>query len=423
VFSIDTSPATLTESLLNPGEYHTFEEIELTATGTQSGSEKNLFVFVHYNDSVNNEYKGFDYDKTEVSDSGSGDNGDENGGAGGAGGTLELEVTITDWEDVIEGYPGGSNDTRVEVKNTGDVTVVAKVSFTCEVIESPTIGPVSKSLAVGDKQEFIIDFNIKDGAEIGDYDCTAKTFVSSAEENYDTETVVLRILATEEKAAEINESYQNLSAKFEGLFERFSLINPALVNDTNLTKVENLLNSANNTLQLILESIVDGDYLTANDLIESLNTSLDNTERELSDLELEQTLGGGIALSGTWFWAIIIIVVVIAVAFVAYLLFPQKGYGPKKGIMDNLKDTFRRSSGPKEQIKPSPVVEKKSFRPAGFKEGYKKPPATGYAYKQGAGGKVKGFFSKIKEKFKKKKPQKEVTQYFKSSSSNIIKYG
>ena len=45
------------------------------------------------------------------------------------------------------------------------------------------------------------------------------------------------------------------------------------------------------------------------------------------------------------------------------------------------------------------------------------------APKQGPGTKIKNVFSKIKEKLKRrKKPQKEVTQYFVNSSNNIINY-
>jgi len=432
VFEDLDSDGDISLSALNPDESHIFpgagKDLEIKAIGLASGSDENLYVTVHYNDSVDNEYEGFDYDKVGVGDTGSGEEEEENGGTT-DGGDLELELTLTDWDDEIDGYPGGSNTTRVKVKNTGDVTVVAKVSFTCDVVEDdPTIGPISKSLAVGTSQEFIIDFNIEDDAEIGEYDCTAKAYVSSSEDDYDTGTIVLRVLATGEVAEEINQSCQNLSATIDGLFDRFSLINRALVNDTNLSRVENLLNTANITLQDILDAIGDGDYITAHDLIESLNTSLGSIEDGLYDLELEQSLGGGLAFSGQWFWFFIIIVVVIAVAFVAYLLFPQKGYGPRKSITDTLKDTIRigasRAGEIKEKGKSLGSGRKEPFRPSGYAGGYEKqaPPAA-YGYRKGPAGKIKGAFSRLKEKLKRrKKPQKEVTQYFASSSSNIINY-
>jgi hypothetical protein len=419
-FTVDHSDV---DESLDPGESYTFEA-ELRVEETHP-YEYNLYLFVYGNDSVDNRYKGYAREKVEVVDTGSGDEEEDGNGGTTGGGDLDLELAIMDWDDYIDGYPGGSNTTRIEVKNTGDVTVVAKVSFTCDVIEgTPTIAPVSKSLAIGVRQEFIIDFDIEDDAEIGEYDCTVKAYVSSAEENYDTETIVLRILATEEAAAEINQSCQNLSATIEGLFERFSRISPALVNDTNLTRVQNLLNNANSTLQDILDAIADGDYITAHELMESLNASLDGTEDALADLELEQTLGGGIALSGTWFWAIIIIVVVIAVAFVAYLLFPQKGYGPKKGIMDSLKDTLG-GGGEKAGVikeKGGLLGKKKTFKPSSY-GGYEKQAVSPYAYSKGPAGKIKGAFSKLKEKLKRrKKPQKEVTQYFKNPSSKMVNF-
>jgi hypothetical protein len=423
-FSVDHSD--VSNEALDPGESYPIEA-ELRVEETHP-YEYNLYLFVYGNDSVDNRYKGYAREKVEVIDTGSGEEEEDDGGTTSSGDTLDLELTIMDWDDYIDCYPGGSNTTRIDVKNTGDVTVVAKVSFTCDVLDDdPTIAPVSKSLAVGTSQEFIIDFDIDGDAEIGEYDCTAKAYISSSEDDYDTETIVLRVLATAEVAEEINHSCHNLSATLEGLFERFSRINPALVNDTNLTRVENLLNNANSTLHDILEAIESGDYITAHELIESLNTSLGGIESGLDDLELEQGLGGGLALSGTWFWAIIIIVVVIAVAFVAYLLFPQRGYGPKKGVFDNLKDTLRggaaRVGEIKEKGKAISPVEKKPFRPSSYAKGYEKRTAGAYSYRGGPAGKIKGAFSRLKDKLKrKKKPQKEVTQYFASSSSNIINY-
>jgi hypothetical protein len=393
---------------LAPGTNHIFTAT-LRVEETHS-SEYNLYFHVWGNDTENNRYQGFDREKVEVTDSGDGgdDNGDDGGTGGGGGDTFEHKLSITDWEDEIDGYPGESNTTRITVKNTGDLVSLVKVEFTCDPVESnPTIGPVSKSLGLGKDQEFIIDFDIKEDAGIGEYDCTARAYVTTSESSDDEETVVLRILPTEEGQQQINEEYENLTATIEELLNRFGLVNPSLVNDTNLTKVENLLNNVNSTLKQIKEAIEDQDYITAYELIEDLETSIDHAELALSDLELEQTFGGGIALSGTWFWFVIIIVVVIAVAFVAYLLFPQKSFGPKKGLLDSIKGGASKVGS----IKEGPLLGKKQ----------KIKPMS-----RGGGGpvtKIKGAFSKIKEKLKRKKrPQKEVTQYFSSSSSNLINF-
>jgi hypothetical protein len=399
--------------MVDHGDNYTFEA-ELRVEETHSYGYA-IYLFVYGNDTLDNRYKGYTREKVEVRDTGSGEDGEDgNGGTGGGG--LEFELTITDWEDEIDCYPGGANTTTVEVKNTGDVTVVAKVSFTCDgsILDDADVYPTSKSIAVGSTEEFDIDIDIDNNAEIGEYDCTVKAYVSSSEDDYDTETIVLRVLATEEEAEEINQSCLNISAAIEDLFGRFSAINPALVNDTNRTRVKDLLDDANSTLQDILDAIAGGDYITAHELIESLEASLESTEDALAGLELEQTMGGGAALSETWFWAIIITVVVMAVAFVAYLFFPQKGHAPGKSLMDSLKETTAGIGKAKGKEAPGPSA---------YAEGYDRQATAGYSYKKGPAGKAKSALSKIREKLRrKKKPQKEVTQYFTNPSSNIINY-
>jgi hypothetical protein len=424
-FLIDDGDLSLAS--LDPGESHTFADIELVSDETDDGDEYNLFVYVHYNDSASpdNEYEGFDKDKVEVTDStGSGDDddGDDGGTTGGdTGGELDLELTLMDWDDEIQGYAGEDNTTRVEVKNTGDVTVVAKVSFTCSVLDDTTIAPLSKSLAVGSTQEFIINFDLKDSAEIGEYDCTVKAYVSSAESNYDTETTVIKILPTAEQAEDIEGEFDNITIEVQGLLDRFALINQALVNEDNYTRVKNSMDNLNETLQDIADAIEDGDYISANELIQGLQASILTAGNSLDDLELEQGIGGGFALSGTWYWVIIIIVVVVAVAFVAYLLFPQKkGYGPKRGLLDTLSSGVKGGTSKIGDIKDSGKTKLSTIAEKGKPF---TPTQPAYGYKKGPAAKIKSAFSKLKEKLKrKKKPQKEVTQYFVNSSSNIINY-
>ena len=410
-------------STIYPGQTIIWDEIELGSDEEDDGDEYNLYLYVHYNDSatVENVYSGFDKYKVEVTDStGTTTDDDDDGGTSGGdtGGDLELELTLMDWDDEIQGYSGGSNTTRLEVKNTGDVTVVAKVSFTCDVVGETTIAPISKSLGVGVSQVFIVNFDIEDDAEIGEYDCTAKAYVSSSESDYDSETTVLKILATQSQAAEIESEYENKTSLVLAMLQRFLAVNQNLVNGSNYTRVKNVMDNLNQTLNEIATAIADGDYITAHELLQALQASMLTAESSLSDLEAEQTMGGGIAISGTWYWVVIIIVVVIAVAFVAYLLFPQKkGFGPKKGLLDSLSSSMKEGSSKIGDIKDSGKGKLGSLKEKSLTSGGYKPRGSG------PGAKVKGGLSKLKEKLKrKKKPQKEVTQYFVSSSNSMINY-
>ena len=85
-----------------------------------------------------------------------------------------------------------------------------------------------------------------------------------------------------------------------------------------------------------------------------------------------------------------------------------KGGGSKIG---NVKDQGRTKIGS--------LSKKQAFKPTSY-GGLKR---TSFGPRQGASGKIKNAISKIKEKLsRKKKPQKEVTQYFSNSSNNIINY-
>ena len=416
----------LTDASIAPGETVNFPQgiydLKIEPDATDDGSDENLFVFVNYNDSAGNGYIGYDDAKVDVIDSGvaGDDGGDDAGSTGGADSNLEFELSIIDWEDEVLTYPGEYNVTEIEVKNTGDITAVVKVSWECDDLEfdNVDVSPTSKSVGVGIKQIFIIAMDVPDDAEIGEYDCVAKAYVSTSTDDYDEETIVLRVQATETEVLEINQEYENLTVQVQELFDRFTLVNPALVNDTNLTAVENLLDNVNETLVDISSAIDQGDFIQAKSLIQALQASMVNTENSLEDLEVEQTMGGGVAISGTWFWAVIIIVVVIAVAFVAYLFFPQKGYGSNKNILGGLMDSLKGGSSKIGKIKDSGKgklgsIKKDSLKPSSY---------TGAVKSKTFQPEGKGFIQKLKEKLKRKKSQKEVTSYFSSSSNRLIQY-
>ena len=170
--------------------------------------------------------------------------------------------------------------------------------------------------------------------------------------------------------------------------DRFSHIDQNLVGEDNYTGVQNTMDSLNETLNNIASAIEDGDYIRANELIKSLQASLVTAENSLSDLEYEQIRDSGAVISGTWYWAIIIIVVVISVAFVAYIFFPQKGYAPRKGILETLNETFRGGTSKLNNIKNTVKDSgKDGLSVLAKKTAYSKQ--TAYSYNRGIGTKVK----------------------------------
>jgi len=342
------------------------------------------------------------------------------GGGTPSGDDFDFEVSIISYESKVYAFPGGSNTTSVIVENTGDTVLVAKLKVTAsEVIDSTTITPVSYSLDPGENYTFVVDFTLTSDVTVGEHTGIFTAYMSTDSDINNAKSFKVVVLATDELAVEINETYQNKSVTVEEIFSRFNLINPAVINDSNYTVVQNLIDKLNSTFTALKEAVDSGDWTTANTLLSTLQADIHNTESSLSDLELEYTIAMGGNWSGIWFWVIIVIVMVIVVGFVAYLFYPQKksGFapaGPGQGIFDKLKGGFGLAKSKAKSVK-APKISKKEPEPVStprYIEGYEKHPGRDFEFKQSG---IKGIVSKIKKKLKKKKPQKNMSEFFSSS--------
>jgi len=346
------------------------------------------------------------------------------GGTPSGGDDFDFAVSITSYPSKVYAYPGGGNRTNVTVKNSGDTVLVAKLKVTASgIIDSTTITPVSYSLSPGSSWNFTVDFTLASDAEVGEYTGIFTAYMSTDADTNDAKTFKVVVLATEELAEQINASCRNKTAMVEAMFARFRLINPAAVNDSNYTVVKNLMDALNSTFNALLAAVDAEDWTTANTILPTLQADIDNAETALADLELEQTMAWGGSWSGIWFWVIIVVVMVIVVGFVAYLFYPQKkglGFGPpmqKRGFLDGLKARFSSASKIKGKVKTPKIGKKKEPEPEGpprYIEGYEKH-ARDFQYK-----KPGGIIKKIKDKFKKKKPQKDMSEFFSSDSTERI---
>ncbi len=361
--------------------------------------------------------KTFDIDD---SSSTSDPDGDSPGGTPSGGDDFNFAVSITDYPSKVYAYPGGGNKTNVTIKNSGDTVLVAKLKVTASgIIDSTTITPVSYSLSPGSSWNFTLDFTLASDAEVGEYTGIFTAYMSTDADTNDAKTFKVVVLATEELAEQINASCHNKTAIVESMFTRFSLINPAAVNDSNYTAVQELMDQLNETFTALLAAMEAEDWTTANGLLSTLQADIDNAESGLADLELEQTMAWGGSWSGIWFWVIIVVVMVIVIGFVAYLFYPQKkglGFTPptqKKGFLDKLGGMFHSAKAKTKGVK-APKIRKKEEpepeSPPKYIEGYEKHGTGDFQYK-------KSIFKKIKEKFKKKKPQKDMSEFFSSSDS------
>jgi hypothetical protein len=361
----------------------------------------------------------FDIEDSDA-DSDDGD-GSTSGTTSSGGDDFNFAVSITDYPSKVYAYPGGSNKTNVTVKNSGDTVLVGKLKVTASgVIDSTTITPVSYSLSPGSSWNFTIDFTLASDVEVGEYTGIFTAYMSTDADTNDAKTFKVVVLATEELAEQINASCQNKTAMVEAMFTRFGLINPAAVNDSNYTAVKNLMDALNSTFVALLAAVDAEDWTSANTLLSTLQADMDNAETALAGLELEQTMAWGGSWSGIWFWVIIVVVMVIVVGFVAYLFYPQKkglGFAPptqKRGFLDRLKGGFSSAKTKTKGMK-VPKIKKKEPEPETqprYIEGYEKHGQGEFQYKKSG---VKGIVKKIKDKFKKKKPQKDMSEFFSSS--------
>jgi len=408
------------------GSSHTTCRLRIKTTSTGDDEWTNITA-IGYDANGNMYY--YSLKKTFDIDDSSGDS-DPDTSSGGTPGTtgddLGFEISITDYPAKVYAFPGGSNTTNVTVKNTGDTILVAKLKVSAsDIIDSATITPVSKSLSPGDSWVFTVDFTLKDTADVGEYTTIFTAYMSTDSDINSAKSFKMAILATEELAVEINETYKNKSAIVEELFSRFNIINPTVFNDSgNYTTVQDFIDKLNSTFIALKAAVDAGDWTTANTLLSTLQADIGNTESALTDLELEYLTVAGGNWSGIWFWLIIVIVMVIVVGFVAYLFYPQKkglGFAPptqKPGFLESLKGMFNSVKGKAKDVKPPKISRKEPEpikSPPRYIEGYEKHTGGGeFEFKQSGG--VKGIVNKIKKKFKKKKSQKDMSEFFSSSN-------
>lgn len=330
-----------------------------------------------------------------------------------SGGTCYLQqyaISITSYQSLVKANWSSYVTTSVTVKNTGHKSMTGKLTVTVGGMNI-TVLPSSFSMDPDVSSVFVVNISVPETAVLGNHSGTFKAYVNENTNVYQTKTFTLNVLSTPEKKEEINKTYHNYSAILDDLKERFERLKAiGFINESNLTEVELLLNASIQFMDDLKEALDELDYESADLLLETINTSLINLGSEIEDLELTQQEQMGGELSGVWLWVVIGAVVVIVVGFLVYLLMPSfKGYHPRYGYKPVIKESFFDKMGKKFSRKPKkekfkePERPREEYKPA-YREGYEKVSSE-YKYK-------KGTFSKIKEKLKRKKKQKEVSEYF-----------
>ncbi len=321
----------------------------------------------------------------------------------------QYAISITSYQSLVKANWSSYVTAEVTVKNTGQQAMTGKLTVTMSGMNI-TVLPSSFSMDPDVSSIFVVNISVPETAVLGNHSGTFKAYVNENTNVYQTKTFTLTVLSTPEKEEEINETYQNYSAILEDLEERFARLKAiGFINESNLTEVELLLNASMQSMNNLKEALDEFDYESADLILETINTSLSNLGSEIEGLELEQQEMMGGELSGIWLWVVIGVVVVIVAGFLVYLLMPSfRGYHPRYGYRPVIKESFFEKISKMFSRKPKKKESKEPERPReskpAYSEGYEKVSSE-YRYK-------KGTFSKIKEKLKRKKKQKEVSEFF-----------
>jgi RNAse (barnase) inhibitor barstar len=328
-----------------------------------------------------------------------------------------FSISITSYTSALDVDWGSYVTTKVTVKNDGINTFVAKLLPSLTGLET-TVLPESMTLNPGNAIMFTVNISAPETVLVGEHTGTIKAYVDEDTTVYETKPLTITVLTTEEKKEELNKTYHNYSSvidELKELFERLKTI--GFINQSDIDMVEGLINNTYDDLDLVKDALNDDDYATADSILVLMNTTLNTIRTQIDDLQGDQGGAMVLDLSGAWLWIVIGIVVVIVAVFVVYLFMPsgKKRYGAaykpviNEGFFSKIGKTFKRNK--KSKWKP---IESGKFKPA-YEKGYERVrTGTDYAYSKGKKGKIKGEIGKIKKKLKRKKPQKDMRDFFSS---------
>lgn len=343
--------------------------------------------------------------------------------------TYSYKINITSYPSILQAVSGGSNSTKVTVKNSGTNTFTAKLEVAISGITA-SVSPASYNLSGGESYQFTVNFTVPNTTTIGSFSGSFKAYVSTATSTYDTKAFTFKVLPVEETKTDINASYQELLLQFQNLTSQLNQLKSSGYNQSVLSTLENLISSTNSTLEQMKNAMDSDDYVTAQSLISQINSSLSSAESEVGNV-LAQKIQGITQEYGMWFWAAIIVIIVFVVGFFLYMFYPakQEGYHPEKGFVqpetgkvglgEKIKRVFRRKK--KEQQPEASITNVSSFAKTmaekdeepyetfHYSEGYKKEKSYTYDYKKP--GKMNGFFQKLKRRREKKSPQMHIDQF------------
>jgi hypothetical protein len=304
---------------------------------------------------------------------------------------------------------------------------VAKLSVTIYGITANVSPAGGYSLGSGESYQFTVNFTVPNTTTVGNFTGSFKAYVSSNASAYESKSFTFSVLPTEETKAAINLSYQNISSDLAALIAQLNAMKlDPRYNQSVISAIEELINSANSSLLQARSAIDSDDYISANSLISQVNTSINNAKAQMEGAQAG--IASLVVQYGIWFWVAVGVIIIFVVGFFIYMFYPSKlsaGYQPSKGythptgqegVGEKIKKAFKRKK--KEKTKPvvtaavttqqePPKEEEGHYDTFHYSEGYKKEKSYSYQYPKGEG---KGLFGRFKKE-KEKSPQMHISQF------------
>ncbi len=307
--------------------------------------------------------------------------------------TKKLE--ITNYTTVIQVIQGESVSTSVNVKNTGNVLLTAKLLVAINTSNiTAKVSPTSYSLNTSVSGVFSVNFTVPNETDVGYYVATLKVYYPEDTTVYNSKDVTIAVLPLESTKALINATFKDLKILFEKYKTEFNQISGIALSTANYTKANRSYTSLVAMFSDVEEFLSMGNYLEANALMDDINRTINTFDQNIQNIMIESQILAFGQMGDLWTWTAIGIVIIVIIVFVVYLFLPPKeGYHPLLGFKPKKESIFDKIGFHLKKVhhhvkKQMNIMQftRKSPSAKDYMEGYSR---VGKQDKQGIGSKIK----------------------------------
>ncbi len=214
---------------------------------------------------------------------------------------------------------GGSNSTKITVKNVNN-TKTQNISLTVEDLTTSWVTSISPTTAdtvlAATNANFTVTFAVPNTTDVKDY---TGTFKAASSLGSAVSSFVLRVLPSEAKKVEINDTFALIKLNFTKLQNDLAASKQGGVN---ISSAEKIFDEAKALVQEAETHIQNGDYFSAFQLFEQIKAKIESAKAELTKAPGAGIFGAlGFLLNPLY---AIAIAAVVGGAVLLYLFWPTK---------------------------------------------------------------------------------------------------